>query len=345
MDIEIKTFSNVNNPKSIHGIYPYRGKISAIEAKQVISQLDKKTILDPFCGSGTIVYEGAKHGLNSIGVDLNPIAQVLTAGKINIKETLEEEVSAIRAVIEKAKSLSNHNHMPSAAVQHFHHKTADEIMRVLEFRNELTDYGLACVYGAISLSARGCNHYKWTSSTVGKDINPKRYINYYEKLLAKIKKHYYPLPYDSKAELVKCDARKISKEIQYESVDYVFSSPPYFDCLDYTAYYGKIIMNILEVDRQMVRSNLIQNFSTYESSMSKVLDELYAVMKEKGKVLFVVGDKKVHGKLISGADFFNDLTPFKVVKTMERSYTGSSSQVFDKLNKTQRKEQIVIWEK
>jgi ubiquinone/menaquinone biosynthesis C-methylase UbiE len=79
--------------------------------------------------------------------------------------------------------------------------------------------------------------------------------------------------------------------------------------------------------------------------MSEVLNELYKVVKKGGKVLFVVGDKKVHGKLINGAEFFNDITPFKIINTIERSYTGSSSQVFDKLNKTDRKEQIIVWEK
>ena len=93
MNIKLKTFKNVNNPKSIHGIYPYRGKISAIEAREVISQFDKnKSLLDPFCGSGTILYEGAMNGLNSIGVELNPIGQVLSEGKINIHKSLNEEI-------------------------------------------------------------------------------------------------------------------------------------------------------------------------------------------------------------------------------------------------------------
>jgi len=235
--------------------------------------------------------------------------------------------------------------MPEISRKHFHYSTADQIMRIIQLKDLLSDYGLACVYGSICLAARGCNHYKWTSSTVGKDITPKRNIDFYEKLIAKVKKHFYPLPKNTTSELIKSDSRILSNYINHESVDYVYTSPPYFDCLDYTAYYGKIILNILEMDRQLIRSELIQNFSSYEESMSTVLDELYKVVKEKGKVLFVVGDKKIHGRVINGAEFFNDITPFKKIKIIERVYSGSSSQVFDKLNKTQRKGQIIIWEK
>lgn len=346
MDLKIQELASVSNPKSVHGIYPYRGKISALDAIQVVNQLpSNKVLLDPFCGSGTIVYEGAKRGMSAIGVDLNPVAQVITAGKLNIDQNLSNELESIQRVIDLAKELTTVKAMPEAASKHFHSESADQIMRILEHKGALSAYGLACVYGAICLTARGCNDYKWTSSTVGKDIIPKRNINFYEKLVLKVKKHHYPLGSTSNSRLISSDARTLAEHIQSDSVDYVFTSPPYFDCLDYTAYYAKIIMEILGNDRSEIKSDLIQNFGTYEQSMKVVLEQLHEVVKDGGKVLFVVGDKKVHGAVINGADFFNDLTPFKKVKTIERSYTGSSSQIFDTLNKTTRKEQIVVWTK
>ena len=48
--IVLNEFKTVNNPNSIHGIYPYRGKISALDAENIIEQLPTKgTFLDPFC--------------------------------------------------------------------------------------------------------------------------------------------------------------------------------------------------------------------------------------------------------------------------------------------------------
>lgn len=344
IDFVIDELKSVNNPKSIHGIYPYRGKISALDADQVLKQMPiNSVVLDPFCGSGTIVYEGLKYNLKTIGTDLNPIAFFLSKGKINIPIDFSLIKSEFEIIIENAKQLSKYNKMNESASKHFHNETSDQIARVVPFFDTMSDYLKACFLGAICLTARGCNHYLWTSSSVGKDINPKRDIDFYEKFENKLKKHFYPISNESI--IHKVDARKLSNVIEKESVDFVFSSPPYFDCLDYTAYYAKIIYDILDYNRLEIKEGLIQSFKEYENDMKLVLEELYIVCKKGAKVIFVVGDKKIHGKLINGGEFFNSISPFNKVQFIERTYSGTSSQVFDKLNNTKRKEQIIIWEK
>ena len=178
--IEFKILDSVNNPNSVHGIYPYRGKISAVDAEMVIKQLPTETkLLDPFCGTGTIVYEAKKHGINSYGVELNPIAFIIANGKINIPENINALLKNVLEIIEKAKKLEHVKEMFEDAKRHFHLQTADEIMRIFTFYNEMNDYLKSCFFGSISLTARGCNGYLWTSTSVGKDKNPKDYINFY----------------------------------------------------------------------------------------------------------------------------------------------------------------------
>lgn len=337
---------SVNNPSSIHGIYPYRGKISAIDAQQVIRQFRKGAILlDPFCGSGTIVYEAQKSGLKAYGVDLNPIAVDIAKAKLSISNKKYEDFhkEAI-SLVNNAKTLQKDKNMDSRASKHFHKETAHQIMRLSYYFDEMSEYIKACFYGAICLSARGCNWYKWTSSTVGKDINPKRNIDFYAKFIEKTKKHFYPNKYNN-SRVFLYDARKLSDILKPDSVDYVFTSPPYFDCLDYTAYYAKIIYYILGKDRSLVRKDLIQNYTTYENDMKEVLAELEIVCKKGATIIFVVGDKKIHGRVINGGMFFKDISPFKSTDIVEREYKGTSSQIFDSLNRTKRKEQIVVWSK
>lgn len=344
MKFNIKTLESVNNPNSIHGIYPYRGKISAIDASQVLSQMPKGSIvLDPFCGSGTIVYEGLKYGLNTIGIDANPIAVLLTKGKINIPANLSTVETEVEDLIKQAKLLKNFPTASEYPASLFHVDSMNEIMRMSTLFEEMSDYAKACFVGAIALTARGCNDYKWTSSTVGKNITPKRYIPFYDKFKLKVKKHFFPISNNS--QVFYNDTRLANTFIPKNSVDFIFSSPPYFDCLDYTAYYAKIVYDILGYDRPQIKDVLIQDFRNYKEDMHKVLLSLHDIMKPKGQVIFVVGDKKIHGKVINGAEFFNEISPFKHVQTIERSYSGTSSQIFDQLNNTSRKEQIVIWEK
>lgn len=344
MKFNIQTLETVNNPSSIHGIYPYRGKISAIDAKQILSQMPEgSTVLDPFCGSGTIVYEGLKHNLHTIGIDANPIAVLLSKGKINLPETFEEVQAEVERLIAEAQALETYPQAPEYPASLFHEDSMEEVMRMSVLFDKMSDYVKACFVGTIALTARGCNHYKWTSSTVGKNIEPKRYIEFYDKLKYKVKKHYYPVKNDSK--IYYADTRLADQIIPANSIDFIFSSPPYFDCLDYTAYYARIVYDILGYDRVAIKDTLIQSFDSYKEDMKTVLNSLYNVLKPGGQVIFVVGDKKIHGKLINGAEFFNEISPFTHEETIERSYTGTSSQIFDQLNKTDRKEQIVIWKK
>lgn len=342
--IEIKNLDTVNNPNSIHGIYPYRGKISAVDAAMVISQFDKgKTLLDPFCGSGTIVYEGCFHGLKTVGVDANPIAVTLSMGKTQIDNTLAGYNEELSKLIMRSEGFNTDDCQCNYARSLFHPNTINQVIKLSMLYEEMSPYMKACFLGSICLAARGCNQYKWTSSTVGKNIEPKRDIDFYSKLRSKLKKHYYPIELGSQIHYH--DSRRLSEVIKENSIDYVFTSPPYFDCLDYTMYYAKIAYDILGIDRIAIKNTLIQNFSSYEEDMKIVLNELYKVCKKGAKIIFVVGDKKIHNKVINGAEFFNSISPFECENVVERSYTGTSSQVFDNINKTERKEQIIIWKK
>ena len=346
--IKFEVLDSVNNPKSIHGIYPYRGKISALDAAQIIKQLPKgATLLDPFCGSGTIIYEAQKFGLNAIGFDMNPLAIELSKGKTNTEFSELDILNQCEEIIKKAKLLQSDNveKMPDEALKSFHEDTSNEIMRISKYVNEMGDYLKSIYYGAIALTARGCNHYKWTSSTVGKNMEPKIYINFYEKFLQKCKKHFY-LNYNCpKTEIFHADARMLSKYIPEKSVDVVFTSPPYFDALDYTAYYGKLIYDIHKINRQEIKEKLIQKVNDYYENMKKVLMEIEKVTTDDAIIIFVVGDKKAKGTLISGGQYFAELHSRKPAYIQEREYVGTSSQVFDVLNKTKRKEQIIVWDK
>lgn len=345
--IYFEKITSVNNPNSMHGIYPYRGKISAIDAQNIIKQLPATgTILDPFCGSGTIVYEGQKHGLKAIGVDNNPLAVQLAKAKVykEVGNSIEECQKLIE-IAKKDYDAKKYEEMPEGPLKSFHVQTAAEIMCMKNYYEQMNDFLKGVFFGAIALAARGCNDYVWTSSTVGKNIEPKRYIDFFEKMLAKTKKHIkYSNTVDCEAaRIIHGDSRKLSEMIEPHSVDFVFTSPPYFDGLDYTAYYGKLVYDIFKRDRIEIKKNLIQYVDTYEDDMRAVIEELEKVTTENALIIFVVGDKKVKGGVINGGEFFTNIKEASYIE--ERGYSGSSSQVFDVLNKTERKEQIVVWDK
>ena len=124
--ITLRYFDKVSNPKSIHGIYPYRGKMSALDAAHVISQLPPAAVLlDPFCGSGTIVYEAQKHGMRALGVDNNPLACVIARGKTEHIET-QSVFDNLSSAIADAQFQDDAPRMPDSSAKYFHPDTADQ---------------------------------------------------------------------------------------------------------------------------------------------------------------------------------------------------------------------------
>ena len=249
--IHFEKIDSVNNPNSMHGIYPYRGKISAIDAQNIIRQLPSKgTILDPFCGSGTIVYEGQRHGLKAIGVDNNPLAVQLSKAKIH--KEVGNSIEECKYLIEMAKKdfdSKNYEKMPEGPLKSFHEQTASEIMCMKNYYESMNDYLKGVFFGAIALAARGCNGYVWTSSTVGKNIEPNDILISLRKCYQR-QRNTLSILILLNAKLLEYsgDSRKLSEMIEPHSIDFVFTSPPYFDGLDYTAYYGKLVYEIFGIE-------------------------------------------------------------------------------------------------
>jgi len=317
--------------------------MSALDAAHVISQLSSKAVLlDPFCGTGTIIYEAQTHGMSAIGVDNNPLACIIARGKTEPIDT-RYELDMLSSAIIDASLLDNVPSMPDNPAKYFHSDTADQIMRVLKVSTKFSSYLRAAFYGSICVAARACNGWLWTSTSIGRINESLRKVDFYSTLLRKAKKHIDFMNNGPPAKIHAYDTRRIHEIIEEESVDIVYTSPPYFDALDYTGYYSKIVLEILAMDRASVREGLIQNYSTYNEDMKQALLAIDRVIHDESLVIFVVGDRKVRGKLIKGSDFFAEIAPWNHPYIVEREYTNTASRLWDKINKTKRKEQIIVW--
>ena len=70
---------------SSHGLHEYHGKFNPQVVRAIGNVLGvgpQSTVLDPFCGSGTTLLEGAHSGWKAVGLDLNPLAVVIANAKL-----------------------------------------------------------------------------------------------------------------------------------------------------------------------------------------------------------------------------------------------------------------------
>jgi hypothetical protein len=85
--------SDGGTSKSAHAIHPYPAKLIVNIPQFFLAALPTvagSALLDPFCGSGTVLYEGALAGLRAIGSDSNPLARLITRAKLT---PLDREVA------------------------------------------------------------------------------------------------------------------------------------------------------------------------------------------------------------------------------------------------------------
>lgn len=68
-----------------HGLHPYPARMVPQIAGRLLHRLVhvNDVVLDPFCGSGGVLVEARLAGLNSIGIDINPLACLLAEVKSN----------------------------------------------------------------------------------------------------------------------------------------------------------------------------------------------------------------------------------------------------------------------
>jgi adenine-specific DNA methylase len=79
---------SMDNPESLWGFYP----------KDV--RIKNKKILDPFMGGGTSLVEASRFGVETVGVDLNPVAWFVTKKELDAGQT---EVTEVEEAFERVK--------------------------------------------------------------------------------------------------------------------------------------------------------------------------------------------------------------------------------------------------
>lgn len=79
-----------------HHVFRYPAKFHAPIARRLIELFTKPgdTVLDPFCGSGTLLVEAATLGRHSIGTDVDPLAVMIARAKTGLTDLASIERSA-----------------------------------------------------------------------------------------------------------------------------------------------------------------------------------------------------------------------------------------------------------
>lgn len=272
-------------------------------------------VFDPFAGSGTTLIEAQRLGLSSVGVDLNPIACLISRVKtgampVNLTELARDIVAAAtRSRLKQTVEIPNVDHWFKTDVQ-------SAIVAILEELNCVEDITAhnALRLALSSILVRVSNQESDTRyAAIEKKVCRENVFAYFVSAVDKLNKalaaRYWSL---APAKVIEANTLTLNHKDLAGKVGLVVTSPPYPNAYEYWLYH-KYRMWWLGFDPLAVKEQEIgarahffkRNHHTEEhfwGQMRNTFKLIDKVLVKRGYACFVIGRSKIHGKIIDNAD-------------------------------------------
>lgn len=311
--------------------HPYPARYIPQLPAQVFDLMDvgSGTVLDPFCGSGTTLEVARNRGLSSIGVDINPIACLISRVRTSRwvagdDERLRTHVAGLRHAAASATGVG------------------DEFVEIPRLDHWFADYAQIALSGAVRYVRTISTDDPWRDRVaaavsaatvrVSRQESDTRYAaidkagdqgSVAEALARSLARTGAWLErstagYDPCATslVLNRDARDLSP-IEDESVSAACFSPPYPNAYEYWLYH-KYRMYWLGFDAVSVRESEIgarphysrKNGLTeldFARQMSEILLEVHRVLRRGARAVVVIGDSVIGGRAIDNGALIADV--------------------------------------
>lgn len=278
--------------KSRSNLFAWRGQFSPqlIECLLEAYCPPGARVLDPFAGSGTVLFESANMGLPAFGVEINPSAwsfsKLYEFANLSPKAR-EQAIAELRERIRAEFPIvlfSDPEPGPEALEA-----------RIIRMGERLGDPAMIL-----------CNALVVLLDIVKNRVTSDRVQNKFLALAALVR----GLPYsDGEIRADLQDARSLS--LKNQSMDFVLTSPPYINVFNYHQNYRRSVealgWDVLQVARSEIgsnRANRGNRFYTvvqYCIDMAGVLQEIARVLKPEGRAIVIVG----YESNVLGVPFYN----------------------------------------
>lgn len=353
------------NSKSdpLHSIHPYPAKFIPDIPRTLINSLPipKNTlVLDPFCGSGVTLVEAKRKGLKSVGVDLNPIACLLS--RVKMQQLPENFLNVAKKIENKCNAFTKSIAIPPIPnLDHWFQKEIQKglailIKQIQSVGNDtLNDALRFCVSSIIVKVSNQESDTRYAA--IKKDWTRNDVYRLFFQAAEKLSKVKVNDEVGPKSMVLNKNSLNISKRDISGRVGLVVTSPPYPNAYEYWLYH-KYRMWWLGYDPLQVKEQEIGSRSHYfkknhqtevefKVQMGQLFDNLYKLCVENAYVCFIIGRSKIHGRIIENEKLIAEVgvsCGFTHVTTMERAIK-SSRKSFNLSHARIKEEYIVILQK
>jgi hypothetical protein len=320
-----------------HGYHQYSAKYIPQIPNRLISNFTKKNdlVLDTFMGSGTTLVESKVLGRNAIGIDVNPLACLISKVKTTIiQKPARVEISKIlmllkedildlrgnnttfnhgekRAIIYNSNGKILHPNIPKWYHQNVIYELLTIKSRIDTVENkDVKDFllvSLSSILRSVSNATSG-----FGNLMINKQALPKNRI--YEKFalvirdMLKSMSEYNVEATNSDIRIVNHDSRKI-EFINDETIDFICTHPPYMAAVPY-AEYQKLSLWWLgfsqyELEKRLIggRRSRADTPDRFFHDISMALIEMKRVLRKKKYCCIIIGNPVYNGKIWKLNDF------------------------------------------
>jgi methylase of polypeptide subunit release factors len=316
LDVTPSVEEGADDREHVHGFHAYPARAHPVTVRRLIEGLvpEGGVVLDPFCGSGTILVEAMLAGRSAIGTDLNPLAVMLARAKTfpRSRERTAALVVAARGVADfadarrKAKSGATRR-LPREDVAIF----APHVLLELDsLRGGIAkaspesrpDLSLVLSSILVKLSSRRADTSgEQVEKRIAAGYPARLFVRKTEELARRYDELYDRLPSPPPRARVYEDDATVLKKLEDASVDAVITSPPYVATYDYLAHHElrlrwlgldpkKLASGELGARRNYERLGAREALLEWEKELDALLRSLARVMKPGAPLVLLIAD-------------------------------------------------------
>lgn len=296
-----------------HGFHSYAGRMHPSTARTAIAQLTEagQRVLDPFCGSGTVLVESMAAGRSATGVDASPLAVLIAKVRSTMLDEAERDllVTKARQISEDAAERARKRirpEIPSWArgeTTRFFPHVALELLGLRELLGEVGEdsvgYALRACFSSILV--------KFTrqpepdegepGQRIGRGVPSRFFARRAEELARSLAALEQKSPAGTPSPQIRLgDARKLDHLVD-RRIDLILSSPPYAGTYDYAGHHDVRFLWLglprSDFERRQVGMRteaLGASESRWQRDRRRWLGEMGRVLRSDGTAVLVLGD-------------------------------------------------------
>jgi SAM-dependent methyltransferase len=299
-----------------HGFHSYPARMHPDTAERALALLDPRRVLDPFCGSGTVLVEAARRGAQGIGVDASPLAQLIAKAKTwrgSRRQLVETSRAIADDVLAEGKAARRSGwQAPNRRVN----AKRDEALRpwlaphvraeleaILARVDETGDLQpiLRAVLSSllVKVSKRASDtRGELVERTIGRGQAARLFADKAAELARGLDALWKDAPRGTHLPRIMLgDARALPKEVEH--VDAAVSSPPYAGTYDYLEH-QRLRLAFLDIDegplaKAEIGARRDRGQRGWKAALEQVFRELARVLVPDGRAALLVGDSVADG--------------------------------------------------